>query len=108
MINRKSARQDKNKSSIRSGAWTVSLIAQLVAIGITVIIALSFGPIWIGLVALLAVGFMFLTKSTIELIKGKITNTDSISTLTAFHLVAFVLSCFVIAAFLAFYTGTKF
>ena len=108
MANRKTIQKSKNKSSIRSGAWVVSLMAQLVAIGIIGIIALSFGAVWIGLVGLLAVGFIFLTKSTIKLIKGKITDADLISTLTALHLVAFVLSCFVIAIFLAFYTGTKF
>lgn len=108
VMKNKITQKNKNKSSLRSGVWAVSLLTQLVAIGIIGIIAFSFGVVGVIITGAVAVGYLFLAKATIGLLKGRVTDADSISTLTALHMVAFVLSFFVIGTFCAFYFGMKF
>jgi hypothetical protein len=104
----KNRTQTKNKSSLRSSAWVASLVVQLIALIFVGIIALSFGVAGITVIALLAAGYTLLVMRTSQLIKGKLTDEGSISTLTAIHLVIFVVSMMIIAVFLAFYYGTTF
>jgi|GEM_PF-6844033 len=99
---------NKNRVPLRPGAWVVSLITQLGALILIGIVAFSFGVVGIGITVLLAVGYVFLVIRTVQLIKGELINEDSISTLTAIHLVAFVVSILAITVFSAFYYGTSF
>jgi len=108
MVKNNRIQTNKNRSSLQTSAWVVSLIIQLVALMFIGIVVFSFGVVGIGIVALLAVGYALLVMRTAQLVKGKITDEDSISTLTAIHLVVFIVSILVIAIFLAFYYGTRF
>jgi hypothetical protein len=99
---------NKNRPPLQTSAWVASLIIQLVALLFIGIVALSFEVVGISIVALLAVGFTLLVIRTVRLIKGRLTDEDSISTLTAIHLVAFIISILVIGIFLAFFYGTRF
>lgn len=108
MVKNNRVQSNKNMSSIRTSAWVISLFIQFLAVVIMGIASRNFGFIGIGIIILVAIGYAFLVIRTIRLIRGKIIDTNSISVLTAIHLVAFLVSIFVIAVFIAFYYGTKF
>lgn len=102
------ASKSKNKSSIRSSVWIISSIIQSLALVMITGFLPSFYMLEYVIVALLVIGYIFLTKATIDIVTGKITDKDTIRGIQSIHWILTFIGILIVSAWFSLISSLRF
>lgn len=93
---------------VRKIFWVASLALQFAALVIIGLLSRHFGVIGLGAIIILTVGLIFLTRSTVDIIKGTTTDESIISTLGILHIIFAMIALFIVVGNLSIISNLPF